>query len=306
MKSTRCLSHKLISTLSLDDTNEIICPLTSHLSFLASQLSVTEKPNAPEGSSTLLDNRAQVVNWMWETAIYFGYFPLTFVLAVEILDRCIYSTDFRFDRQDLLITSTASLYLAVKMNESRYLSLEDVIKVLCEGRVSADSLVDCELFILKLHNYRLPRRDILLEMMTSTVSWLFWDKKCVSTVKDKSKLFLESVDIPKGSKQRLAGGEDVEITCLACEYVYSLILFNFDVAWKSKRVPLVFAIIYYALKKLEESKKISVFPRASFFDFMDKTSCTLTDYKVVYEKVFNLLEKFVDFRVVVSSIENRL
>ena len=241
----------------------------------------------------LISQRSLVVGWMYSVTSRFNYSPLTLTIAVEMLDICLVETGFTFDKNDLFSVSTACLYIAMKFNEITYLQLDDVITLFCGNALTKQSIIENELFVLRVLKYELPRSNTVYESLPDLIDVIYKDVKKNATQKNSSFLlkkqplvYEQKTKINKASETTSKLQEVTEKIYFVCLTVYQLIRY-------SKRIDFYLALIYTGGKRLSVLNKANDFPRGSFFEIVSLLGGNGKEVSRLANMIEEIVERFV-------------
>ena len=102
-------------------------------------------------------SRTKMVNWMMEIFASYSSEPLTFFLAVEIMDNYLQKTKIIFNEKDLHLIGMVSMYMASKMEDIIPLHMVHIKTKIGHDKFSQEEIIMMERDILKILDW-----DILL------------------------------------------------------------------------------------------------------------------------------------------------
>jgi len=193
----------------------------------------------------ILSLRGDLIDWLLIVCSTLKLNDLTYFMAVEIFDRVLEKIELN-DVEGLHILVITSLIIASKYNEVRSIGLDFAVKSICHNKYTKEQLRDTEMIILKTINFKIV--PIHFEEFALEISNQIIENKQSDNLRDLS---------PSKTLQKSLKSLDQSSIPKALNFVYKLVLQDYESYRTSDNITLYFAILYFTLSnglKVEQLK----------------------------------------------------
>jgi len=208
--------------------------------------------------------RQKLLDWM---LVIIGKLKLSdqcYFIAVGIFDDYIQKS-LDLPKGDFHIIAVVSLVLASKFEEANYITLDNAYKNLCYKKYSFERLRTAELEILMTLKCKLPRD--------------YFEEFCISIV-----------DL---TRKRTSDTNATKAHLKAANFVYKLLLQNYNFQHNYNQILQYFSIVYFCLNnEFKHERFRGGFQSFKFFEIADKYNVKMKDILCINEQIINEFSYF--------------
>lgn len=102
-------------------------------------------------------NRAFIIDWLVQLKHKLDYSDETLFIAISILDKVLLNFDNKIKASEIYFISLICIFIAGKYFEVEFVSLDDILIQIGQGKFEKSKFLEMELKILKLIKFKIPR-----------------------------------------------------------------------------------------------------------------------------------------------------